>query len=184
MLAKCFQTTSYSSPVLQSSSQIHAGKIHHSLTTRTAPPHSPLIFASSSSIPTHHPPSPIPPPPPPLRAYSPGPDGQLARQVPWYTVPSGHVLEPKPLFWPCRKPPAKPCHTAGHGGARRCTWHGKWWEVVEMEGTHRNVTKCLVEIFWMFGYLRLGKVRNEMSWTSTGETQNWFGKMWEWPLSK
>jgi hypothetical protein len=85
----------------------------------------PLIFASSPSIPisTHHPQA--PPPRPPLRAYSPGPDGQLARQVPWYTVPSGHVLDPKPLFWPCRKPPAKPYHTVGHGGARRCTWHGK-----------------------------------------------------------
>ena len=97
------------------------------------------------------PPSPIPPPPPPLRAYSPGPDGQLARQVPWYTVPSGHVLEPKPLFWPCRKPPAKPCHTAGgtagHGGARGMGSGGKWWKWRDLIEMSRN---AWYEIFRMF----------------------------------
>ena len=130
---------------------------YHKNCSTQFPPYFRIIFIHP------HPHPQAPPPGPPLRAYSPGPDGQLARQVPWYTVPSGHVLEPKPLFWPCRKPPAKPCHTAWHGGG---TALHVAWEVVGSGGN-----------------LRLLKVRNEMSWTSTGETQNWFSTMWEWPLS-
>ena len=184
VLAKCFQTTSYSSPVLQSSSQIHAGKIHHSLTTRTAPPNSPLF--------SHHlHPSPSPPTIPkrhrPDLHWERTPRGptdswrarcrgtRCRRATCWIRSRSSGPAGSRPRSLTTR------WGTAGHGAARGMGSDGKWWK---WEGSHRNITKCLVwNLFWMFENLRLLKVRNEMSWTSTGETQNWFGKMWEWPLS-